>query len=530
MEVDIIRQVGSKTYLVLVNKRNLCFVRNSRLKKALVQKYNKRENIDIPPGHVRHWYRKPFQLATVIERCGVPKVTGLNISRTTIFRCLSCFYPTDKEASVRWFRVKTCNTIELFPEMDIACDLIQEWESKMKESEMKESEEMNFPKFDVSKSSVPDIFVLGKWEELEVSILNTAEKKSSKADKESFEDSRNNISEDTSDVVIIKTNFVTPSLVQDSKKKRKRVDAFASFFKKPKVIEPELNQTNQSTYYIEQYTKQMGEFNKSLQHLKQTQEIEIPYIAFSREDLSPSMVCLSSSPEIWQTHIGSRQDKECYVEKTNTEKITAREEVLNAFYYSSIQPSSVGSSFFFLEGPRCQTLQSIRRKWVSFPHVIDIANNVSSTCQTIFSFAREQKLTGTSVHYMKDLQFFQQFPDRKYSGIWLDRCSSNPLNKHEWEEILSLIFDQHHLGNLGTLAVTFCIRSRCKNSHEKQKYVGISTMQACLSFALKRQREIRKRWNQQHFVYKYCMIDEGSRSYASMCTMWWTFELKVQSQ
>lgn len=138
---------------------------------------------------------------------------------------------------------------------------------------------------------------------------------------------------------------------------------------------------------------------------------------------------------------------------------------------------------------------------------------------------------------MKDIDFFLQYGNNQYNGIWLDRCASNPPDSLEWRTILELIINKGHLGKEGIIAVTFAKRTNIRKADNEYWNVNHDRMINMMSEILMHQQpqqlqqkeEFPYTSNHNHSVYiqhsKYQICFIHSKSYNKMCTMWWKLNL-----
>lgn len=187
--------------------------------------------------------------------------------------------------------------------------------------------------------------------------------------------------------------------------------------------------------------------------------------------------------------------------------------------------SSAMGEFFILEGPNCRTIKEIEQNWVTYPKTLDIANCVQSTVKTIEEYA--ERKNWINVYCMKDTEFFllEKNKTKKYSGIWLDRCCSNPPDTDNWRKILETIIENEYLGPEGILAVTFCKRSRTLKVNRQQSNVNQDRMINLMTEILLSQKSVIKKDHTFYHYWKYQILFIRSESYHLMCTIWWALKL-----
>ena len=211
------------------------------------------------------------------------------------------------------------------------------------------------------------------------------------------------------------------------------------------------------------------------------------------------------------------------IKKKETFTETPQKDHIRSALLHDFQAYTPGS-FFILEGPNCRTIKHIERTWTNYPKRLDIANFVDATADQIEHYVQSKhSLRFVKVHKMKDADFFVQNQGRKYDGIWLDRCCSNPPDHLDWRNLIERIIRYQHLGSEGILAVTFTKRCALRKIDAERRNVNQDRMLNMVSQVLNSQTTLIRKTDGT--PWKYQIVSVHSQSYNNMCTIWWKLKM-----
>ena len=469
----IVRQIGPKTFLVFdpscgdyckavlanrgrQNSSRLC------LPLKLANQYHNRTNEDIPTGCIRSWYGRgsiaDYLQGQILTQCQVPERTSTNYgpSYSTL---LDRVFPSKKEKQMAWFKVQV--------------------QTKSNHTDV----ELH-PEVDISKDLL--LQVLGEVKTTAIHSLPKVEFRSPKWAniRVGKKRGRKRNSEKQKNAKQLKLTLHLP--VPSEKNKCELNTAPPYLLPKTARITLDVRQPSRTD---QEHLVQRHPFRE--RELKE--RIEQDYVL--------SAECIAK--------------KETYVE-SNPEKKEVRQLVLRHFFEENI----CGGSYFFLEGPSCETLKDIQRTWSKYPQRIDIANYVEDTAASIEAWRTKAKWDFVHVYRTSDSNFFINCP-RVYNGIWLDECGSDSAKSHKWQQMISNIFQHQNLGNRGVLAITICASREKKKTQSLAKHEAKNNLKRSIVQLVAKQDPFEK----EHTFWKYAKQDEVTCTYGRMETIIYTFEM-----